>query len=279
MDSQPIRDERILEALEVCRPGGEDLADPALADLADQLGANPELRTLYERLQRVDREVAVAFREVPVPEGLAQRILDRLAAAGNAHEAVVPVEEVALATAPSPAAEVGVRPRRLSRRWLAAAGTLCPAAVLLVAALIYLNLHRAYDAPTVLREASAFFADESPQPGHLLSHVVPPEDYPISRDVRALAGTRWRGITGFLGRSGVAYDLPGPDGISRGATLYVVDRSVDGLKDTVPPLRPQQNTGNCCVGLWRSGGLLYVLVVRGGAGEYRSYLAPLGAVT
>lgn len=283
MDSQPIRDERILEALEVCRPGSDDLSDPALMDLADHLSADPELKRLYERLRRVDGKLAAAFREVPVPEGLAQRITDRLAAARAEPAAMADVEETAEAPAPPPVTEVAARPRRVSRRrLLAAAGSLGTGAAVLVAALIYMNTRKTYDVPTVLTEAVDFFGNESRESGHLLTDNDLPDDhpisrYPISRDVRRVTGTRWREIDGFLGRKGVAYDLPGR-GDTVKATLYVVKLTVSDLKDTQPPVRPQRNTANCCTAAWQRGRLLYVLVVRGGRRAYEECLAQDGTV-
>ena len=81
MESSPIRDPRILEALEACRPGSEDIRDPVMEPLARQLGVFPELAALYERLQQTDRAIAEVFREVPVPAGLAARVLTQMAAA------------------------------------------------------------------------------------------------------------------------------------------------------------------------------------------------------
>lgn len=283
MDSQPIRDERILEALEVCRPGSDDLSDPALADLADQLGANPELKRLYEWLRRVDGKLAAVFREVPVPEGLAERITDRLAAARTEPAAMADVEETAEGPAPPPVTEVLARPKRVSRRrLLAAAGTLSTGAVVLVAALVYLHTRKTYDVSTVLTEAFDFFGNEPPERGHLLTDVAPPDDhpishYPISRDVRRVPGTRWREISEFLGRKGVAYDLPGR-GDTVKATLYVVKLTVSDLKDTQPPALPQWDTANCCTAAWQRGKLLYVLVVRGGRRAYEKCLAQDGTV-
>jgi hypothetical protein len=287
MDSQPIRDERILEALEVCRPGGDDLGDPALADLADQLGVNPELRALYDRLQRVDARLSAAFREVPVPEGLAQRIFDRLAAAPEQQAAPSDMEEAAECGTTASVAEPAARPDQPSvdarvrrRRLLAFAGILSTGAVLLVAALISLYPRKTYDVPTVLEDAVKLFDGhgDGDERGHLLSDRRPPDDHPFSRDVRSVPGMRWRELSGFLGRSGVAYDLPGPAGTIK-ATLYVVERTLPDLEEKAPPPRPQRNTADRCAVAWQVGKLLYVLVVRGGSRDYLECLAPVGLVT
>ncbi len=125
MTDKPIRDERILEAIESCRPGSDDVADAGLAYLAAALAADPELDGLYQRTQQVDAVVAGCFRDVPVPEGLRQRLLDRLEAAETAEpgaddqpEAVACVDEQATR-----------RGRLPSRRWLLAGGLALGAAL------------------------------------------------------------------------------------------------------------------------------------------------------
>lgn len=281
MDNRPIRDERLLEAIEACRPGSDDLADPALTDLADQLETDPELRELYERLQRVDGRLAAVFADVPVPEGLAQRIIDRLAVARAERAASAGEEEATETSAPQPVTPVAPRPPRLSRRWLLAAGGLVTVAAGLLTAVWIFNRPPQYTEQAVLDAAWGLFSkDESPEQGHLLSDLdhPPAADYPISREVFRMPGTRWRSISGFLGRGGVAYDLPEPDGTPR-ATLYVVRLTVPDVGAKAPPLRPQRDTGGYCVAAWQEGELLYVLVVRGDSGAYRRCLAPTGLVT
>lgn len=278
MDSQPIRDERILEALEVCRGGGDDSSDPVFVELAEHLTANPALKRLYDRLRRVDVKLSAAFRDVPVPEGLARRITDRLEAERTASAGL---EEAAEPAAPL-VTTTPVGPRLASRRrLLVAAGVLSTGAVLLVAALIYISTRSDYTESAVLTEAIDFFRADVPQRRQLLSNA--PADYPISRDVRREPGMRWRAIRRFLGHRGVAYDLPGPDGAAR-ATLYVVKLQVAGLKDTQPPALPQRNTGGYCSAAWQDGKVLYVLVLRVPDGRrvsdaYRDCLEPPVRIT
>ncbi|MCS7306552.1 MAG: hypothetical protein NZ602_15780 [Thermoguttaceae bacterium] len=70
--------QRIYEAIEACRPGSQDLSDPGLAFLDRALAEQPGLAARYEWVQAVDRQVALIFTEVPVPEGLETRILETL---------------------------------------------------------------------------------------------------------------------------------------------------------------------------------------------------------
>ena len=275
MDNQPIRDERILHAIEACRPGSDDVADPALGPLEDKLAANPELADLYDRLQLLDAKLGATFRDVPVPEGLEQRLLDRLAAARAQQAASAPAAETAF----PPDIVVSPRPKRISRRLaVVAGGSLSAAAVVLVAAWIG-GVFRAepYDGQAVLNEAierfNERFNEESPVsmdgvPGTLLAGKALPTNW-----IRQVPGMRWRPIKGFLGCDGVAYDY-----MVRGkvqATLYVVDRQVTGLPSR-PSFQPGFSTAGCSASAWIEKGLVYVLVVRGDASTYRRFIARRG---
>jgi hypothetical protein len=78
-----------------------------------------------------------------------------------------------------------------------------------------------------------------------------------------------------LGRTGIAYDLPGRDGGR--ATLYVIEQSAQGLGNE-PQYHPF-TTGGYSASAWKEGGLLYVLVVQGEPHTYQNYLnLPRGPV-
>ena len=206
-----------------------------------------------ERLKRFDARLKAAVWDVPVPEGLDQRLLERLAAA-RAEEAPQPA-----ITAP---------PASISRRRLLwAASAVATSAVVLIAVL-GLNRQPAETPSMVVASAVQFFGAELPGPLHQMSEP-PPSDYPFSRDVLPTAQVRWRPIDGFLGVSGVAYDLSGP-GDPR-ATLYVVFRTAAGLGD-VPPSDPMSTTAGRSAAAWQTDGLVYVLVVEGDSRDYQRYL-------
>ncbi len=253
MDEKPIHDERIIEAIEVHRRG-DDLS-PQLADL------DPAASELRRRIQDTDDVISAAFKDVPVPQGLAERLLDRL--------------EVSV-QAPAAASPMVARPKRVSRRWAVAGCTLLAiAAGLLVFAWIGINNAPTWSEDKVLADAIKFFNSDRAGDGHLFAEAKPPESYPPSRDVILGTGTKWRRVEGFLGSKGVAYDLPGRGGSF--ATLYVVKRKVSGLPSE-PPRKPRGDTGGVSSAAWQDGGLLYVLVIRGGTRSYRGLLAPLGPV-
>jgi len=197
---------------------------------------------------QLDANISAAMHEVPVPEGLAERLLIGLV--NNQAEATVGAKTV-------------------SRRWaLAYGGLAATAAGLMVAVWLGSRPAEHVSEQCVLDEAIRSFNLGFDEPGHLLSEKPAPAEHPLSRVVLRIRGTRWRHLEGFLGHRGLVYDLPGPAGAR--ASLYVVAQDVEGL-GTAPSLRPFTTAGRCATA-WSEGGLLYVLVVQGDPTIYRGYL-------
>jgi len=276
MTEKPIRDPRILEAIEACRPASGDLEDPALAFLAERLAADPQLGEVFERLQRLDATVTEAFREVPVPEGLSGRIKARLLAQPQPEGALGHGDRGEESGSPQPIAEVVGLQRHRSRRWLLAGATAVAIAASLVVAVIVRNPERVvYDEGKVLERAADFFEKDSQQQGKLVGRAPPREAFPSGIDfsLSDFPQMRWRDVKGFLGCTGVAYDISRRGGPR--ASLYVVKRTVPRLI-TGLPASPSRNlsrpTGNVSVSAWQTGELLYVLVVEGGPENYRGYV-------
>jgi len=130
MDDRPTPDPRLLEAIEACRPGSDETSDPEMVLLAAELARHPELDRLYRRVQKIDRAIGDAFRDVPVPSGLADRLLARLGvSASSGQEPAVEGQPAAQ----EPPVRLG---RRVRRRWViagVASALLASAAVLTLA--------------------------------------------------------------------------------------------------------------------------------------------------
>ena len=286
---RPEIDPRTLEALEACRPGSEDLSDPVMASLVSQMAASRELDDLYERLQKFDASLASAYQDVPVPEGLAERILAHLDASqegplatsctpplpssGAMTEALSGVQVPDASLAASLRQVSGRSSQRILRRWLVGGG-LVSAAVIVTGIVCWVGL-RARDRQIAADQAIRVFLNEHErgqhEPGTLLVEQPPPADYPASDFVSLPSSTRWRYVLEFQGARAVAYDLASSQGAA--ATLYVLrGRAVD-LPST-PPSFPELNTQRCAVGRWQDpdAGVVYVLVVEGGETEYRQFL-------
>ncbi len=70
-----------LEILEVVRPNSDDLREPELAAAAAHVGSCPRCEASFRSRQELDREIGRLMREVSVPSGLTQRLLDAVEAA------------------------------------------------------------------------------------------------------------------------------------------------------------------------------------------------------
>ena len=268
---EPI-DERLLEAMEACRPGSDDLADPAMAELDAELSANRRLAARFQRLQKLDLSLAGAIQDVPVPPGLRDRLLAALVV-----EAAVqprPTEEPRSAAGVPDVFRGRSAPDRI-RPWLfTLSGAL--AAIFLVSVGLFQRAQVHYTTSGVLEAAVDFFSHESQGAGELVSAVSPPWGFPASRYVQLPGQTRWRRINDLLESGGVAYEVSCPGGVR--ATLYVVRRTVAGLPDQ-PPASPVYGTAHCWTSAWQEGQLLYVLVVSGQSSDYRRFLSvPQGPV-
>jgi hypothetical protein len=263
MDHEPIEDERFRDALEAYRPGSDDLGDPALAAVARQLAADPELAGRFEHLQRIDAVIKAAFQDVAVPDGVAQRLLVRL-------EEVRAEQEAAGRIAALPAARTPPHRRPHVARWVVGmAGAL--AAGLLVAILLNTKGPTVFSPSAALEEATRLFLAAPGEAGHLLAETPAPADYPLGHDVLKFPGARWRWVEGFLGGKAVAYDLSAPGG--RKATLFVAQRTVRDLPN-IPPQIPTSTTAGCSAAAWQQEGTLYVLVVKGNAEVYQGFFDP-----
>ena len=77
MDERKFR-----ELMDACRAGSDDLNLPELEEVAQAVEQDARVRAALARSQRVDSEIRTAMQRVAVPDGLATRILDRIAADG-----------------------------------------------------------------------------------------------------------------------------------------------------------------------------------------------------
>jgi len=279
---RPDIDPRILVAMEACRPGSEDLSDPAMAPLVSQMAASRELDELYERLQKFDAALVSAYQDVPVPEGLAGRIVARLDAAQQSPSAVTSFGPLisgdalteAISGTQAPDADLtgcpqspARSPKRRWRRWMA--GGLMGTAAMIAGIFCLISTIDGPRKPISAEQAVAQFRGQH-EPGALLAEHPAPPDYPFSINVVFLSGARWRYVRDFQGSQAVAYDFTAPQGAN--ATLYVLRGKVADLPCS-PPLVPL-NTQGCAVGRWQEpeAGMVYVLVVEGGDAEYRQFL-------
>lgn len=247
-------DVELLEAMEACRPGSDDLAEADMALLAAAMAGRRDLEDRFARLQKADVAIAGAIQDVAVPGDLGSRLFSQI----------------------PPNVRVNAVGRRRALAW-----SLCGIAALLLVGVASWALWPSqsvsdYTPMAVLEEAIGFFERTAPGSGTELSQTAPPEAFAFSRFVRPGRSVLWHSIDGMLNEKGVAYEWAGASG-SR-AVLYVFQVTVAGVAGE-PPQRPMHGTGNCAASVWHEGGLLYVLVVRGGQPAYlENLIQPEGEI-
>lgn len=259
-----------------------DWHSPELADVAAQVRDNPELNAASLRLQAIDRAVTSAIEQVPVPVGLAERLLARLRADANAPpsaDQLLPAEADALPRSgglEQPAGMDGPKTAgwRPSRRRLMEAAALVALAAAVAILVNSWNSQppRTWDLEAVLHEARILFDSDESVGWHALATASPPKNFPSQ--VAWTAGVRWRKTTGFMSRPVSAYELS-RRGESR-AVLYVVALDPAGTPPiadvpSAPTDRPMTTLGKTAAA-WKSQDRLYVLVVTGGPDVYQSFI-------
>ena len=275
-------DRTLLEMMDACRPRSRDLREPALSPLAEQLERDRNSLDLFERVQQLDVAIAAAMQAVPVPEGLAARIMARLDAASQpivaaprasladasgASRAVVSATEFfdmddqasVPATVPFERKTRGDEgepelPRRMHRRrWLTAAAMSSLAAGVLGGVVYVSQRPREYTPEELRQEVLAFHGTSAPD----ITLANLPVGLPPSRWL-ALTPEPPQRVSGLLGRDGVVYQWKYRDAR---ISLYTVRMRVPGLSKS--PFTGQGTATGLPSAAWQEGGLVYVLIVDG----------------
>lgn len=244
-----------LEQVEACRPGSDDLRASDLSAAAEQIDRDAASRVYYTRVQKSDSRVAIAFHDVPVPDGLADRLLAALDVAAPQADSII---------APKPATPDVELPRHgSSRRSLLRLAIAASVLAVIGGGLVLVNWFTPYSNQQCLadaKQARAQLTDRWNNP-----RVAPESHLPKTRLFGSVKG--WQ-ATSLLGdNQAVAYRF------ANGATLFVAQPSttVAGLPSAppaVPQQRAQQSAGTH-IGMWSSGGLVHVLMVTGPIEDYR----------
>jgi hypothetical protein len=260
-------DQEIKRAIEACRPGSDDVSLPEMSQLAEAVGSDADLRELLERSQRCDAAIGAAFRDVPVPDGLSERLL---AAVGQTEPQVSKSPAPAITSEPangdSAEPDVGaVRPRSRYRRLHITAG-LATALALSVLVTVVVIHHSGNNEPVAndqLRQDVSAWESQVVRRGWKKDFTEPKlDERPLASAINAVP-QRWCQIKTQYDQSTIVYDLaPG----ERMAFLFCMHvKTRDSKLPKAPPVKPYATTGRMCIGAWRCGDLVYVLAVEGEA--------------
>ena len=251
------------EQIDACRPGSDDLALPALAELAAAVEQDRAVAAALARSQRFDQAMAAAMHDVSVPAGLAERLL-----AACERDKPAPASAVA-----EPAAG-----RRHSRRiWMIAIGS--TAAALLAAAAAW---QFARPARVVSGEELSLAVVHWASDGQLLANQwKQPAQLPAAyRPPKGIKGTvnRWRSLPlakGGFASQGAAMHFT-PPGAPRAMLFVFSSRAKFSLPATPVEIpTPSGFPGGKAVA-WQNpkSGLVYVLFVVEDRGQRLEHFLP-----
>ncbi|MEX2188746.1 MAG: hypothetical protein WD875_18195 [Pirellulales bacterium] len=282
-----MSDRDLLAALDACRPGESEWDDPALANVARRLDADPAARQLRSRVEYADRRLEAALHAMQPPAGLADCLLSRLAAAGSqsgaaasdtpANEANAPNSSNDLAVEASRATPPAIGGGRWRRRAFVASGVVAVAATVMLAIHLWPEPPQPWTAEQVLDAAIGLCTRDARTDGNPLAEA-PSDRMPSRQLIKVPANTQWRRIEDAMaGSDAIAYYIDLAPGGPR-ATLLVVSPAapVSGLADYPPSQPATPTTQGVCAAAWQEGDLVYVLVVEGGPHEYKQFLRPPG---
>ena len=250
-------DRRTIEFIESCRPGSDDLRDPQFADIANEVEQDIATARLYDQTQRQDARIVGAIDQVPVPTGLAERILAHLGEHGGAVDEVLEIT-----TIPGAAPGHETRGARSRRHWINA---VVAAAATVLVALTISHFLRPAARPSLELVASQWLADLNAMNADWQSMTSAPASAPFPDGIVGSA-TGWCRLNQG---TATAYRVTHP--LSGSAVLFVSRVPSENLPGS-PPTNPQSATGGQAVGFWKVGSRVYMLVVPGNARNYRAFL-------
>lgn len=241
MDSREIR-----ELLSVCRPDRSDLTAEQLRAVEEQLGQDAVLREQWAASQAWDAQVRDAFADVPVPTGLADRLLAAVSDAGA--ESVVTVPQTAF----------------WSRRTILSVGAAAAAVALVAVSMAYWQWSDPLTTDFVVQKSLIWV--EQIDPAGWRDDAIPTADYPLDPAL-ALYNVAWQRLSLPYDSHAVVYrGALAPDRST--ASLIVIQTHLGETLPSIPPTRPDSSTGGLCIGVWKSQGKLYVLIVPGSPRVY-----------
>lgn len=274
--NDPDTQKAIKEAIDACRPGADDASLPEMSQLADSLRNDDRVRGWYDHTQQSDVAIGRAFRDVPIPEGLAARLAASVQKEGEgSHEGSSSlVDEAAREQDDLNAAASVAVPASRRKRWSGVAIVgISLAVVLLMCFFLFRPASRDIVIKDLPREVNEWI-EEAPDWTDWNADLAeaPVDDYP--RDARFRASPRrWRVAGTRYDSRTIVYDISRPgDGFAYVFCIHTKGRAVP--LPTVPPSNPRWTTGGVAIGAWQRNGMTYIVAVQGGKQRYREFVGP-----
>jgi hypothetical protein len=263
-----MNEQELREAIEACRPNGDDLRLPEMSALAEALAHDPRWQAVFARTQRCDAAIGQAFGDVPIPAGLCERLLASVAQPVPAEPtevaAVSKVPTVVLTDRPGPASAR----RSLFRSWRIRAIALATVAAALTLFLVFRGT------PGRLPELNDDFSrevigwTEQVQQGDWSEKLA--AAHPLDPAIRAVP-RRWTQLATGYDRRTLVYDLT-PPGRDFAFAFCIPVRGRPCVLPSLPPAMPFSTTGGVAMGAWQAQDMVYVLAVQGGQNRYQTFM-------
>jgi hypothetical protein len=260
------RQNMIRQQLDACRPGSDDQRD--FVELNEWLAAAPENELLMKRYERLDEQVSAALQDLPVPQGLANRLKRSVASHQNAIESVPVSQTSEQHVVISPEAKKPIGNRR--RLMLVMGGFVAVAAIawlgMFLSGWFQATPMSVVSAEEFGREVLSWDASEKALPWR---SDESPSEYPLTKSLVGVRDASWKPFANRFDANGIVYDLA-PAG-EDAAFLFVMHRNVTvtGLQGLDHPI---YSTSGKCVSAFEENGLVYVLVVEGDAKRLRRFV-------
>ncbi len=238
-----------------------EAADPQFAALSKAAADDESVRGQWQAVQAWDDTIRRALHDVPVPADLQTRLLTAMDLDDEGQQAAAAGELTGV--------EGDGRRRTGRRAWLRVAlAVLSTAAVL---AVIYLVAGREVMSVARIDEAARRWRFELNPEGW--KETVAPRDHSLPEKQLRFTPTCWQSFAAeALGDShAVAYRGVVPR-TGKDAILLVIRTRAGSDLPPFPPPAPNSTTADLCVGIWKSGDCVYVLMVPGAQSTYRRLL-------
>lgn len=250
------------EAIDACRPGGEDLGLPEMSDLAARIDEDVETRRLFSRCQQLDSSIGKVFDEVDVPDDLCTKLLSQFS------EPTKEPEKKSIA----PKVERPAK-RETSRKWLrvgvGGAITASLMVVVITAAILLPGSNRI--SSELLYEESLFWHQKIVAKSFdAKMNSAPIDEYPLS-DVVMVPPTGWQKIGTKYDSDAIVYDLRSNSGQAT-AALVVVRSDTRFAVGRILSSDPGSTTRGISLGASQKDGLLYILIIEGSKKRFQRFV-------
>ncbi len=251
-----MSDSELIHGLDLVRANSDDLAQPELRSIVEQISTDPRAQRIQLRIARIEAALARAMHCAPVPDGFSARLADKLRAAtsgtpelvsDNHHQSAGAIE-----LAPAQSAAGWSR-----RRWLASSAGVAAAAAAVAIGVTFFRPSEPLDRE--LLEASRQWHEQLIASGDwrpLDANQL--EEHALPRELRRIPAS-FCDASALVGRDARAYNLTLPGGPS--ATLFIIPQPERVGLPASAPLAPQSSTQGLSIACWQRADIIYVVVI------------------